>query len=88
MDKQPRKLCQGIGDKSEKYLALLADTRFQFTKKKAHNPFVGEYTPDMYETPVLDHKQTSWYQSLIGMLRRIVEIYRVDIITKVLMMAS
>ena len=39
----------------EKYLAELADARWQFPKKKAENPFVGDYAPDMDETPALEH---------------------------------
>ena len=36
----------------------------------------------------LEHDLSSWYQTLIGMLRWMVEIGRLDIITELLMMAS
>ena len=39
----------------EKCLAELADARWQFLMKKAENPFVGDYAPDMDETPPLEH---------------------------------
>ena len=72
----------------DNYLAELADARWQLTKKKSENPVVAEYLPEMDETPALEHDLSSWYQSLIGMIRWVVEIVRVEIITEVLMMAS
>ena len=72
----------------EKYLAELADARWQLPKKKAKNPFIGDYGPEMDNTPALEHDIASWYQYLIGMLRWTVEIGRVDIITEVSMMAA
>ena len=72
----------------EKYLAELANSCWQFPKKKDKNPFKGEYERYMNDTPALEHELSSWYQSLIGVLRWMVEIGRVDIITKVSMMAS
>ena len=39
--------------KIEKYLAELADARWQFQKKKFDNPFIGDYGTEMYETPAL-----------------------------------
>ena len=72
----------------EKYLAELADARRQLPKTKAENPFVGDYAPGMAATPALEQDLASLYQSLIGMLRWMVEIGRVYIITEVSMMAS
>ena len=57
-------------------------------KKKSENPFIGYYAPEMDNTPALDQDLASWYQSLIGILRWVVEIGRVDILTEVSMMAS
>ena len=37
----------------KKYLAELADTRSKFPKKKSENPFIGDYAPEMDETPDL-----------------------------------
>ena len=72
----------------EKYLAELADTRWQLPKKKSENPFVGKYAPEIDETPALEKELASWYQSFIGIIRWMVEIFRVDITTKVSMMGS
>jgi hypothetical protein len=56
--------------------------------KKAANPFPGDYEPELDTTPTLNPKLSSWYASLIGMLRWMVEIGQVDIITEVSKMAS
>ena len=32
----------------EKYLAELGDTRWKFPNNKYENPFVGDYSPEMY----------------------------------------
>ena len=72
----------------EKYLVDLADSRWQFPKKKAENPFARSYEPNMDETPALEQELASWYQSLIHMLSWKVEIGRLGIITDVSMMAS
>ena len=66
----------------------LANACWQFPKKKAENIFVGDYAPEMYEKPDMYQDLASCYQSLIVVLRWMVEIGRVDIITKVSMMAS
>ena len=72
----------------ERYLDELADARCQLHKKKRKNPFIGDYSPEIHETPAFDHDLASWYQSLIIMIRWIVVIGRVYIITEVFMMAS
>ena len=51
--------------------------------KKAANPFPGDYEPELDTTLTLNPELSSWYASLIGMLRWMVEIGRVDIITEV-----
>jgi len=56
--------------------------------KKAANPFPGDYEPELDTTPILNPELSSWYASLIEMLRWMVEIGRVDIITEVSKMAS
>ena len=69
-------------------LAELSDASWQLPKKKSQNPFIWDYAPEMNETSALDHDLAYWYQYLIVMLMCMVEIGRVDIITKVSMMAS
>ena len=58
---------------NEKYLAELANTCWQFPKKKVENPFVGDYVPETYEIPALEKDIACWYQYLIGMLRMMVK---------------
>ena len=72
----------------EKYLVELGGARWQFPKNKSENTFVGDYAPETDKTPALEQELASWYQSLIGMLRFMVEIGRVNIITEVSIMAS
>ena len=38
----------------EKYLAEFADACWHFPKNKAENPFVGDYSTEMDETPDLE----------------------------------
>ena len=70
-----------------KYLTNLGDRRWSMPKKAA-NPFPGDYEPELDTTPILNPELSSWYASLIGMLRWMVEIGQVDIITEVSKMAS
>ena len=53
----------------EKYFDELDDVRWNFPKKNADKPFIGEYSPEMDKTPALEKYLASWYQYLIGMLR-------------------
>ena len=69
-------------------MADLADARWKFLKKKAENPFIWDYVPNMDVTPALEHNIASWYHYLIEMLMWMVEIVRVDIIAEVSMMVS
>ena len=72
----------------ENYLTGLADARWYLKKKKSENPFVEDYELEIDETPSLQQYLAYWYQSLIEMIRWMVEIVRVDIITELSMMAS
>ena len=67
----------------ENYLVELGNARWKFPKNKDENPFVWDYAPETDNTPALQKEFSSWYQSLIGMLRWMVEIGRVYIITEV-----
>ena len=75
-------------EKVEKYLAELADARCKLKKKKAENPFIGDYATEMDETPPLEQDIAFWYQYFIGIPRWMVEIGTVDIITEVSIMAQ
>ena len=56
--------------------------------KRAPTPFAQSYAPEMDTSKELGMKETSFYQSQIGVLRWMVELGRVDIITEVSMLAS
>ena len=83
----PSKYVRASVDTVTKYLTNLGDKRWSMPKKAA-NPFEGGYEPEIDVTPHLNAELASWYASLIGMLRWMVEIGRVDIITEVSKMAS
>ena len=56
--------------------------------KRATAPFSPHYRPEIDVTSELDPKMASYYQSLIGILRWMVELGRADISAEVSMMAS
>ena len=56
--------------------------------KKAAKYFVMGYAPEMDKSSVLEPDMASYCQYLIGMVRWMVEIGRVDIITEVSLLAS
>jgi len=56
--------------------------------KRAPAPLSPNYRPEIDTSPELEPQQASYYQSLIGILRWIVELGRVDITCEVSMMAS
>jgi len=74
-------------DALRKYLTNLGDKIWSMPKKAA-NPFPGDYEPELDTTLTLNPELLSWYASLIGMLRWMVEIGRVNIVTEVSKMAS
>ena len=56
---------------------------------KGHmNPLTSNYRPEIYLSPELEPQYRSYYQSLIGIIRWIVELGRVDICVEVSMMSS
>ncbi|GFH47961.1 hypothetical protein CTEN210_14370 [Chaetoceros tenuissimus] len=68
----------------EKYLAK----RNMRLPKKASSPLSDGYRPELDTTPELDKSEASYYMSLVGILRWIVELNRIDIAVEVSMMAS
>ena len=62
-----------------KNLALLKHTTI---------PITSNYTPEVDASPELDDNDAAYYQSLIGILRWMVEMGRIDIITEVSMLSS
>ena len=73
-----------------KYDQALRDTYGGTHKlpKNAPNPFPMGYKPDMELTTHLGPELVSYYQSLIEVMRWMLEIGRIDIITEVSMMSS
>ena len=55
---------------------------------KAATPFVTNYRPEIDISPELGTTDAAYFQSLIGILRWIVELGRIDITCEVSMMAS
>ena len=64
---------------NQRNLALLKSTTI---------PITMNYTPEIDMSPELDESSSAYYQSLIGILRWIVEMGRIDIITEVSMLSS
>ena len=56
--------------------------------KRATTPFLFNYRPEVDESPELNPEDASYYQSLIGILRWVVELGRVDICCEVSMMST
>ena len=56
--------------------------------KRAETPIPTDYRPELDSSPELDPPNTAYFQSLIGVLRWIVELGRVDICCEVSMLSS
>ena len=68
----------------ERYLK----TKNESLPKRASAPFTTNYRPEIDISRMLNPTESAYYQSLIGILRWIVELGRVDITCEVSMMAS
>ena len=55
---------------------------------RAKSPLPANYRPKLDMTEELEGEEASYYQSLVGILRWMVELGRIDIITEVSMLAS
>ena len=56
--------------------------------KSAENPFPLNYSPETDVTEVLDADMANYFQTLIGVMRWMVEIGWIDIVTEVSMLSS
>ena len=83
----PAKYVWASVENVEKYLKDLGDERWKLPSK-CSNPFELDYEPELDGSKELNPEMASWYASLIGMLRWMVEIGRVDIITELSLMSS
>ena len=68
-------------------LSSFCGNRYRLSKK-AENPFKMGYDPELDTSPVLDLDAASYYLTIIGILRWMVELARMDIITKVSLLSS
>jgi hypothetical protein len=73
-------------DEVERELAT-AEYGFTCLPKRVRTPLAGEYRPEMDPTPELNDKKQNYYQGLIGILRWICELGRLDIIMPVSLMS-
>ena len=71
----------------ETHVAKVNDVRWQLPAK-ADTPLKASYHPELDENPELDATNAAYYQSLIGVLRWIVELGHVDVCLEVSMMLS
>lgn len=79
--------CQAAVKNVENWLSKEENSRWTLPKK-AETPLTTTYRPELDVTPELVPKDASYYQSVIGVLRWIVELGRVDICLEVSMMSS
>eukprot|EP00957_Ditylum_brightwellii_P211593 15366351-Ditylum_brightwellii.AAC.1 len=79
--------CQTDAKNVAEYLAKKNDPRWAIPAK-AEAPMEAEYRPELDSTPVLSLSDSTYYQSLIGMLRWMIELGRIDICLEVSLMAS
>ena len=78
---------QSVVRNVEEYLKKRGDGRWSLPAK-AETPIRSTYRPELDVSPELDAEDASYYQSLIGVLRWIVELGRVDICLEVSMLSS
>ena len=72
----------------KQYLKNETQPGFKVTKKDNRSPISSGYCPELDKTEELSAEDASHYHSLIGVLRWIVKLGRVDIITEVSILSS
>ena len=50
--------------------------------KQSQNPFMYEHEPDIDSSEPLDPERASYFQYLIGVMRRMIENFHIDIATE------
>ena len=78
----PSKYIKEAVSNCKKHLKENYDGRYTLPTQAA-NPFLMGYEPELDETPALDPDRATYYQSIIGIMRWMCEIGRIDIATKV-----
>lgn len=79
--------CKNVIKYLEQRKAKFNDMKYSMSKRDG-SPMKNDYRPEIDDTPELGPKDAAYYQSLIGVLRWIVELGRVDIVCEVSMMSS
>jgi hypothetical protein len=83
----PSKYIKEAVSNCEKHLKENYDGRYTLPTQAA-NPFLMGYEPELDETPALDPERATYYQSIIGIMRWMCEIGRIDIATEVSLLSS
>ena len=83
----PSKYVQEACKNCDTFLKHNFDGKYSLPKN-APNPFVGGYRPEIDVTDPLDPDRASYYQTLIGVMRWMVELGRVDIATECSLLSS
>jgi len=83
----PSKYVNQAVQNCQTHLTKKLDGRYKIPVK-ADNPFATDYSPDIDVTEPLDPECASFFQHLIGVMRWMVELGRVDIATEVSMLSS
>ncbi len=83
----PAKYVQSAVANCEKYVEETLGAPYTMYKK-AENPFMTDYKPAEDVSPELGPDEASYFMQLVGILRWMVELGRVDISTEVSMLAS
>ena len=83
----PSKYVQEAVRNCETHLRENFDGKYKL-QKNAPNPFPYHYEPEIDISPALNPEMASYYQSLIGIMRWMVELGRVDIATEVSLLSS
>ena len=79
-------LCQAL--KAVKNIESYLKKRDESLPKRATSPWTRDYRPETDTSPELFESESSYYQSLIGILRWVVELNRFDIAMEVSALAS
>ena len=83
----PAKYVQQAVKNVETYLKNNLDGRYSLPKR-GDNPFPVNYAPEEVVTPLLDPEVATYYMQLIGILRWVCKLGRIDICTEVSMLSS
>ena len=80
--------CVQSADKNvEEYIGMHENSHLKIPSK-AETPLITSYRPELDVSPELTLRDSAYYQSLIGILRWIVELGRIGICLEVSMMSS